>query len=67
MGIGLEDFGAGAFKLDALPPFLEVEEPLALVREIIDALPGGGRGSVAAAAGRGHDRQDGLPSCRQGQ
>ena len=38
MGIGLEDFGAGAFKLDSVPPFLEVAEPLSLVREIIDAL-----------------------------
>ena len=38
MGIGLEDFGAGSFKLDSVPPFLEVAEPLALVREIIDSL-----------------------------
>ena len=45
MGIGLEPFGAGAFKLDALPPFLEVEEPLALLREIIDALQAVGAGA----------------------
>ena len=45
MGIGLEDFGGGTFKLDALPPFLEVEEPLALVREIIDALQAAGAGA----------------------
>ena len=38
MGIGLEDFGAGSFKLDSVPPFLQVAEPLPLVREIIDAL-----------------------------
>ncbi len=38
MGIGLEEFGAGSFKLDGLPPFLQVDEPLKLVREIIDAL-----------------------------
>jgi DNA mismatch repair protein MutL len=38
MGIGLEDFGAGSFKLDSLPPFLHAAEPLTLVREIIDAL-----------------------------
>ena len=38
MGIGLEDFGAGSFKLDSVPPFLHVAEPLPLVREIIDAL-----------------------------
>ena len=45
MGIGLESFGGGTFKLDALPPFLEVEEPLALVREIIDALQAAGAGA----------------------
>ena len=45
MGIGLEDFGAGAFKLDALPPFLASDEPLALVREIIDALQAAGTGA----------------------
>ncbi len=45
MGIGLEAFGAGSFKLDALPPFLEVDEPLALVREIIDALQAAGAGA----------------------
>ena len=45
MGIGLESFGAGSFKLDALPPFLGVEEPLALVREIIDALQAAGAGA----------------------
>ena len=45
MGIGLEDFGAGSFKLDGLPPFLQVDEPLALVREIIDALQSASAGA----------------------
>ncbi len=45
MGIGLEEFGPGAFKLDSLPPFLQVEEPLPLVREIIDALQTAGAGT----------------------
>ena len=45
MGLGLEEFGAGTFKLDALPPFLQVSEPLALVREIIDALQAAGTGA----------------------
>jgi DNA mismatch repair protein MutL len=45
MGIGLEDFGGGAFKLDGLPPFLQVDEPLPLVREIIDALQSAGAGA----------------------
>ncbi len=44
MGIGLEDFGGDSFKLDSLPPFLPSAEPLALMREIIDAL------QVAAAS-----------------
>ena len=45
MGIGLEEFGAGSFKLDALPPFLQVDEPLTLVREIIDALQSAATGT----------------------
>jgi DNA mismatch repair protein MutL len=38
MGIGLDDFGAGTFKLDALPQFLQGDDPLTLVREMIDSL-----------------------------
>ena len=45
MGIGLEDFGAGSFKLDALPPFLASDDPLGLVREIIDAIQAAGAGA----------------------
>ncbi len=48
MGIGLEPFGpGGAFKLDSLPPFLldAERDPLALLREIIDALRAAGPGS----------------------
>ena len=45
MGIGLEEFGAGSFKLDSLPPFLQVAEPLPLLREIIDALQAAGAGT----------------------
>ena len=45
MGIGLEEFGAGSFKLDGLPPFLQVDEPLTLVREIIDALQSASAGA----------------------
>ena len=51
MGIGLEDFGAGAFKLDSLPPFLQVEEPLGLLREIIDALQAAGAGASKVRLG----------------
>ncbi len=45
MGIGLEEFGAGSFKLDSLPLFLQVAEPLGLLREIIDALQAAGSGT----------------------
>ena len=51
MGIGLEDFGAGSFKLDSLPPFLQVEEPLTLLREIIDALQAAGAGASKVRLG----------------
>ncbi len=51
MGIGLEDFGAGAFKLDSLPPFLQVADPLPLLREIIDALQAAGAGASKVRLG----------------
>jgi DNA mismatch repair protein MutL len=38
VGIGLEPFGSGTFKIDALPTFLKGREPGQLVREIIDDL-----------------------------
>ena len=37
-GIGLEPFGAGTFKIDALPTFLRADDPSQLLREIIDDL-----------------------------
>lgn len=51
MGIGLEDFGAGSFKLDSLPPFLQADEPLAMVREMIDALQAAGNGTSRVRLG----------------
>lgn len=38
MGIGMEEFGAGTWKLDALPQFVRSEEPLQLMRQLIDEL-----------------------------
>lgn len=39
MGIGIEPFGAGTFKVDALPQFLRAgSDPLGLLRDIIDEL-----------------------------
>ena len=37
-GISLEPFGAGTFKIDALPQFLSATEPSQLLRDIIDEL-----------------------------
>ncbi len=37
-GIGLDPFGAGTFKIDALPQFLSATEPSQLLRDIIDEL-----------------------------
>ena len=37
-GIALESFGAGTFKVDALPTFLKTEDPVQLLHDIIDDL-----------------------------
>ena len=38
MGIGMEAFGSGTWKLESLPQFVHSPEPLHLLREIIDEL-----------------------------
>ena len=38
MGIGVEGFGSGTWKLDSIPQFVRSEEPQQLLREIIDEL-----------------------------
>ena len=38
MGIGMEEFGDGTWKLDSLPQFIRPADPLQLLREIIDQL-----------------------------
>ena len=37
-GIGLEPFGAGTFKIDALPQFLKADDPPQMLRDMIDEL-----------------------------
>jgi len=37
-GIALEGFGAGTFKIDALPMFIKAEDPVQLLHDIIDDL-----------------------------
>ena len=38
MGIGIESFGPGTFKIDSLPSFLDVLEPAQFLRKVIDDL-----------------------------
>ena len=38
MGIGVEAFGSGTWKLDAIPQFVGTEEPQQLLRDVIDEL-----------------------------
>ena len=38
MGIGIESFGPGTFKIDSLPTFLDVSDPAQFIRKVIDDL-----------------------------
>ncbi len=38
MGIGIESFGPGTFKIDSLPSFLDVLDPAQFMRKVIDDL-----------------------------
>jgi DNA mismatch repair protein MutL len=40
LGIEAEPFGGNAFKVDALPAFLKTDDPLALLRDVLDELSG---------------------------
>jgi len=45
MGIGIEPFGQNAFKIDSLPAFLDVSDPVAFMRKVIDGLKSASNGS----------------------
>ncbi len=45
MGIGIEPFGPNAFKIDSLPTFLEVSDPVSFMRKVIDGLKSASNGS----------------------
>ncbi|HEY2614379.1 MAG TPA: DNA mismatch repair endonuclease MutL [Chthoniobacterales bacterium] len=45
MGIGIEPFGRNAFKIDSLPTFLDVADPVSFFREVIDGLKNASNGS----------------------
>lgn len=38
MGIGIESFGPGTFKIDSVPAFLSISEPAQFMRKVIDDL-----------------------------
>jgi DNA mismatch repair protein MutL len=42
MGIGIETFGPGTFKIDSLPGFLSVSDPAQFMRKVIDDLKSAG-------------------------
>jgi DNA mismatch repair protein MutL len=42
MGIGIEGFGPGTFKIDSLPGFLNVSDPAQFMRKVIDDLKSAG-------------------------
>ncbi len=45
MGIGIESFGQNAFKIDSLPTFLDVSDPVNFVRKVIDGLKSASNGT----------------------
>lgn len=45
MGIGIEPFGQNAFKIDSLPTFLDVTDPVSFMRKVIDGLKSASNGS----------------------
>jgi DNA mismatch repair protein MutL len=45
MGIGIESFGQNAFKIDSLPTFLDVSDPVSFMRKVIDGLKSASNGS----------------------
>jgi DNA mismatch repair protein MutL len=51
MGIGIEPFGQNAFKIDSLPTFLDVADPVAFMRKVIDGLKSASNGSSAMRLG----------------
>ena len=51
MGIGIEPFGQNAFKIDSLPTFLDVSDPVTFLRKVIDGLKSASDGSSAMRLG----------------
>jgi DNA mismatch repair protein MutL len=51
MGIGIEPFGTNAFKIDSLPTFLDLSDPVTFMRKVIDGLKSASDGSSALRLG----------------
>ncbi|MDP9099185.1 MAG: DNA mismatch repair endonuclease MutL [Verrucomicrobiota bacterium] len=51
MGIGIEPFGPNAFKIDSLPTFLDVSDPVTFMRKVIDGLKSASNSSSALRLG----------------
>jgi len=51
MGIGIEVFGPSTFKIDSLPTFLNVADPVAFMRKVIDDLTSASNSSSALRLG----------------
>ncbi|MDP9253905.1 MAG: DNA mismatch repair protein MutL, partial [Verrucomicrobiota bacterium] len=48
---GIEAFGPNTFKIDSLPTFLDVSDPVAFMRDVIDGLKSASSGSSAMRLG----------------
>jgi DNA mismatch repair protein MutL len=51
MGIGIETFGPGSFKIDSVPSFLNVSDPSQFMRTVIDDLKSAGNSASALRLG----------------
>jgi DNA mismatch repair protein MutL len=51
MGIGIESFGPGTFKIDSLPSFLDVSDPAQFMRKVIDDLKSASNNASAMRLG----------------
>jgi DNA mismatch repair protein MutL len=51
MGIGIESFGPDTFKIDSLPSFLDVSDPVQFMRKVIDDLKNAGNSASAMRLG----------------
>jgi DNA mismatch repair protein MutL len=51
MGIGIESFGPGTFKIDSLPGFLNVSDPAQFMRKVIDDLKSAGNSTSLVRLG----------------